>query len=131
MCPVKRLHHELNDCAGRGTLGCLFFLIVVGVVAAIAIQAGPPYIAYRNLSDDVATEASKAGAHFYTNDALIKNILEVAQKDDVAIRREDIKVNRFAGNLVVTIDYSVPVNFFVVQRTFDFHIKATSLIGTL
>jgi hypothetical protein len=121
----------LRDCGGRGTLGCLFTMILAGAAVLAAVQAGPPYIAYSNLKGDIATEVSRAGAHFYTDEVLVQNILEAAKKDEVNLMRENISVERSARKLEVIIDYSVPVNFIFVLHTFEFEIRASSFVGSL
>jgi hypothetical protein len=121
----------LSDCGGKGTLGCLFTMILAGAAVLAAVQTGPPYIAYSNLKGDLATEVSLAGAHFYTDEILVQNILEAAKKDEVNLARENITVERSARKLNVIIDYSIPVNFFFVQHTFDFEIRTSSFVGSL
>jgi hypothetical protein len=121
----------LRDCGGKGTMGCLFTMILAGAAVLTAVQAGPPYIAYSNLKGDIATEVSRAGSHFFTDEILVQNILETAKKDEVNLTRENITVERSARNLDVIIDYSVPVNFVFVQHTFYFEIRASSFVGSL
>ena len=96
-----------------------------------AVQAGPPYFAYRSLEGDVKTEVSRAGAHLYSNDILVQNILDIAKKNEILLKKEDIKVERFAGQVQVVIHYTLPVDFIFFARTFDFDIKASSFIGRL
>jgi hypothetical protein len=121
----------LRDCGGRGTLGCLFTMILAGAALLAAVQAGPPYIAYSNLKGDVGTEVSRAGAHSYTDEILAQNILDAAKKDEVNLTRENIRVEHSPGKVDVVIDYSVPVNFVFAHHTFEFEIRASSLVGAL
>jgi hypothetical protein len=121
----------LKKCEGKGALGCLLFLVLLGVMAMFAVQAGPPYFAYRGLEGDVKTEVSRAGAHLYSNDVLVENILDLAKKNEIRLKKEDIRVERFAGQIQVVIHYALPVNFIVFAHTFDFDIKASSFIGRL
>lgn len=123
--------HFLKNSEGKGALGCLFFLVLLGVMALFAVQAGPPYFAYRSLEGEVKTEVSRAGAHLYSNDVLVQNILDLAKKEEIRLKKEDIKVERFAGQVQVVIHYAVPVDFILFAHTFDFDIKASSFIGRL
>jgi hypothetical protein len=123
--------YHLKNCEGKGTLGCLFFLVLLAAMTLFTVKAGPPYFAYRGLEGDVTTEASRAGAHFFSNDVIIQNVLDVARKNEVPLKKENIKVERFAGRLSIVVEYRVPVDFILFTRTIDFSIKASSFIGTL
>jgi hypothetical protein len=123
--------HVLKNHEGKGTLGCMVSLALLCGGILLTIQAGPPYFAFRGLENDVKTEVSRAGAHFFNNDVLIQNILDVAKKNEVPLKAENIKVERFAGQVQVVIQYSVPMDFYIFQHTVDFNIKASSFVGTL
>jgi type III secretion system FlhB-like substrate exporter len=131
---MRRARHTtpiLKGCEGKGALGCLFTLVLLGAAAFVGIKAGPPYFTYKSLESDVKTEVSRAGAHVYGDDIIVENILAVAKKDDVPLRKDDIKVDHQGGQLQVTINYSVPVDFVLVATTLNFEIKASSFLGTL
>jgi len=121
----------LDNCEGKGALGCLLSILLLGGMVIFAAQAGPPYFSYRSLEGDVKTEVSRAGAHFYSNQVLLQNILDVAKKNEVPLKNENIKVERLAGQVKVTINYSVPVDFVIFERVIDFQIKASSFVGAL
>jgi hypothetical protein len=128
---TRILSYLQKNCDGKGTLGCLVSLLLLGAMILITVQAGPPYFAYRGLEGDVKTEVSRAGARFYSDEVLIQNILDVAKKNEISLKKEDIKVERIAGQVQVVIHYSVPIDFIFLQRTVGFNIKASSFIGTL
>jgi hypothetical protein len=121
----------LGDSEGKGALGCLMSLLLLGVGIFAVVQIGPPYFAYKSLETDVSTEVSRAGAHFFSDEALTQNILDVARKNEVSIKKEDIKIERYAGQVHVQIEYRVPVDLMVLEHTFDFRIKASSYLGSL
>jgi hypothetical protein len=116
---------------GKGSVGCLVSLALLGALIILAVQAGPPYFAYKSLEGDVSTEISRAGSHFFSDDVLLQNIMDVARKNDVRLKREDVKIERISGQVSVSIHYSVPVDLFLFQHTMQFNIKAKSFIGTL
>jgi hypothetical protein len=119
------------DSEGKGTLGCLVSILLMGVVLIVGVRVAPPYFSYKSLEGDVSTEVSRAGAHFFSDDVLVQNILDVARKDEIRLSKENVKVERFAGQIQVQIQYSVPVDLVFFQRTMDFNIKASSYIGVL
>jgi hypothetical protein len=121
----------VKDCEGKGTLGCLFTIAVAAGIILVVAQAGPPYIAYKNLQGDVNLEVSRAGARYFSDTVLVQNILDVAKRNSVPLKRENVRVERNGQQLQVFINYTVPVNFVVVRRIFSFEIKASSFLGTL
>jgi len=128
---IQRCCHAISDCEGKGALGCLLSILLLGALIIFVAQAGPPYFSYRSLEGDVKTEVSRAGAHFYSNQVLLQNILDVAKKNEVPLKSDNIKVERFAGQVKVTVDYSILVDFVFFERKVDFQIKASSFVGAL
>lgn len=116
---------------GKGTVGCLLFLLLAAAALFAGIRVGPDYYSYKSLEGDVRTEVSRAGAHFYGNEAIVRNILDLARKNEVRLKKDDIKVERFAGQVFVTIRYSVPLDLVVYEREIPFEIKASSFVGAL
>jgi len=123
--------HLLENCEGKGLLGCLFVIVLLGAMAFFAVQAGPPYFAFRGLEGDVKAEISRAGAHLYTDEVIVKNIMDLAKKNDVPIKTKDIKLDRVAGQIQVEIHYTVPVDFILFEHTFSYDIRAASFVGRL
>ena len=111
--------------------GRLFFLLLLAICCFVGIIIGPPYYANYGFETDVKSEVSRAGAHFFDDDTVIKDILDLAKRNEIRLKRENIKVERVAGQLYVTVRYSVPVDFMVHQRDLNFEIKASSYIGRL
>lgn len=111
--------------------GCLFFLLLLVVAVFVGIVIGPPYYSHYGFETDVKAEASRAGAHFFDDETVIKDILAIAKRNEIRLVRENVKIERFAGQLFLTIRYSVPVDFIVYERSLNFEIKASSYIGRL
>jgi hypothetical protein len=120
-----------TDSEGKGALGCVGFLALLGIFVLAAMQVGPAYYAKKSLETDVRTEISRAGANFHDDETLLKNILDLARRNEIRLTRENVKVERFAGQIFVTIQYSAPVDLYVTQRTLQFDIKASSFVGRL
>jgi len=121
----------LHNCQGKGLLGCLFFLLLLTAAIIVALKLGPIYYANFNFESDLKTETSRAGAHFLDNETIIKDILSLAKKNEIRIKKEDIKIDRYAGQIHIEVSYSVPVDFILFERNLNFKLKASSFIGTL
>jgi hypothetical protein len=126
-----RLFRNLRSSDGKGMIGCLLSIVMLAVAIYLGIILVPIYYANFNFENDIKTTASRAGAHFMDNDQVIRDILALAKRNEIRITREDIKVERFAGQLHIRVNYSVPVDFIVLEHDLDFKIEASSFIGAL
>ena len=57
--------------------------------------------------------------------------MDLARREDIRIKKENILIDRFAGQVHIKVNYSVPVDFIVVERDLSFKIEASSFIGAL
>ncbi len=120
-----------RDDQGKGTIGCLVAVLILGVGTFIGVRAIPVYYAASSFETDVKTEISRAGAHFYDDETVTKNVVKLAEKNDIRITPENVKLEHFAGQEQITVSYAVPVDFGFCEYTLNFNIKAASLIGAL
>lgn len=123
--------HRLRSSEGRGMIGCMLSIVLLAVAIYLGIVLVPIYYQNFNFENDVKTTASRAGSHFFDNDQVIKEVLALAKKNEIRIKRENIKVDRFAGQLHILVTYSVPVDFIILERDLNFKIDASSFIGSL
>ncbi len=116
---------------GKGLAGCLFFLLLLAITAFVGIIIGPAYYSHYGFETDVKAEASRAGAHFFDDETVLRDIMDLAKRNEIRLNRENVKIERFAGQLYLTVRYNVPVDFIVLQRNLNFEIRASSYIGRL
>jgi hypothetical protein len=132
MDPRKRAKPEIfRSSEGKGAVGCILFLALAAAATVVGIRLIPIYYSVKSFETDVKTEVSRAGANFYSDEVLLKNVLDLARRNEMRIKREDIKLERLAGQVFVTIQYTTPVDFVVIQRDMKFDIKASSFVGRL
>ena len=91
----------------------------------------PPWFSYKGLESDVKAEAARAGAHFLTDESIVKEIVYIAEKNDVRLAKDDIEIRRFADQLEITIQYTVPIDLLVYQWNWEFEMKTSSYVGRL
>jgi hypothetical protein len=128
------MHSErfsVRDCEGKGLLGCLAFLLLFGVAIFLAIKLGPIYYANYNFESDLKTEVSRAGARFMDDETIVRDVLGLAGKNGIKLKRENIRIERFAGQIHLDVHYSVPVDFTMLRRDWNFEIKVSSFMGAL
>ena len=123
--------HILRDKQGKGMIGCLIFLVLTVIAIFLAIQVVPIYYSNYTMESEIRTEASRAGARFLEDETIISDIRGMAKNNDIPLEKENIKIQRLAGQIVIDVNYSVRVDFVIFERDLNFNIRASSFVGTL
>jgi predicted membrane protein len=76
--------------------------------------------------DGMQTIARFATVNRQGADQIRDAILKEAEKAELPVRKEDIKVRAASGNVKIDVDYSVTVDLHVYQWTLDFHPTVTN-----
>jgi hypothetical protein len=116
---------------GKGVFGCIVAFVLFGVAVYLAIVLAPIYYANFNFEAEVKTTASRAGAHSFSDETIIKDVLDMAKRNEIRLERENVKIDRFAGQLHIKVNYAVPADFVIFERDLNFKIDASSYIGAL
>ena len=122
---------RLRNSEGKGVLGCIFVIVVVAVAIYLGIVLAPIYYANFTLESEVKNEASRAGAHVLDDETVAKEIIDIARKSEIRLTRQNISIDRYAGQVHIDVHYAVPVDFGVFQRDLSFQIRASSFVGAL
>jgi len=122
---------RMSDSDGKGVLGCILMIFLTGVAIYLGIVLAPIYYSNFNFESAVKTEITKAGAHFLDDETIVKDILDFARRNEIRLTRENIAIDRFAGQVHVNVHYSVPVDLGPIEHNLSFQISASSFIGTL
>src|SRR5262245_10597706 len=117
--------------AGKGSVGCMISLLLAAILVFVGIRIGPPFYSNKSFETDINTEVARAGAHFVDDETLANNVIDLARKNEIKLQRNQVKVERFAGQIHVTIQYSVPLDFIVMKKDWNFEIKSSSFVGRL
>jgi hypothetical protein len=125
---LRRLFYESE---GKGLIGCILSIVLFAAVVFFGITLGPIYYNNFNFESDLKTEVSRAGARSLDNETMIKDILDLAKRNEIRLTRQDIQMDRYAGQLHLKVNYSVSVDLLVIQRDFNFQISASSFVGSL
>jgi len=117
--------------AGTGTFGCILSLALIALAVFVGVRIGPIYYSNKSLEGDVNTEVSRAGANFLSDESLVNSVLDLARKNEIRLARNEVKIERFAGQIHLTIRYTVPVDFILLKKDLNFEIKTSSFVGRL
>jgi hypothetical protein len=105
---------------GEGRLKAIVYLVILIAAVYAAVKIVPLYVAEYELKDKMGEQARFAVVNRYTPDQIRENIYKTIQDLDIPAKREDIKVETNYHGLVITVNYSVPVDFLVYKTDFNF-----------
>lgn len=114
---------------GKGMIGCIIFLVLIGTAIFLAIRLGPIYYSNHNFESDVETVVDLGAAQSLCDSNIVESILGMAKRNKISLEREDIQVDRFAGQVHIKLNYSVPVSYALFNSDINFHIEASSFVG--
>lgn len=104
---------------GEGQIGCLFGLILLGIVAFIAYKVIPLKVKAAELQQEVTDDAKSAG--MMNDDKIRASILNKAHEDDLPVTEDNVKISRANSEITIEVDYVVPIQF--PGYTYQWHIE--------
>jgi hypothetical protein len=120
----------LLDSEGKGIIGCMGVIVLFAAILFMGIKLGPIYYSNYTFEEDLKTVTSRAGARFTSNDTIIDEILNLAKENNINLSRKDagknIKIERYAGQVHINVQYFVPVDFIVIQKNLKFQVRLSS-----
>jgi len=110
-----------NGEQGSSHLKAILWILALVAFIYVTAKVIPALINEFEFQDGVQTIARFATATRQTPEQIRAAILKEAEKDDVPIEANDIKVQAVNGNVKIKVDYSVTVDLTVYQWTLNFH----------
>ncbi|HXY00995.1 MAG TPA: DUF4845 domain-containing protein [Candidatus Limnocylindrales bacterium] len=105
---------------GEGRLKALIYFVVLIVAVFVAYRIVPVYVQDYQLKDYVAEQAKFAVVNRYTEEQIRDNVFRKIQDLDIPARRDDVKVQNTNNGLMITVNYTVPVDFLVYKTDINF-----------
>jgi cell division protein FtsL len=121
-CPAPRRSGE----KGAGHLKAIVWTLILVAVIYGAVLVIPVLINEYQFQDSLQEIARFASVNRKSNEQIRQSVLEEAQKEDLPVQAEDIKVEGNSGNVHINVDYSVTVDLKVYQWTLNFHPAASN-----
>ena len=100
-------------------------MILAAFVYVMAVTV-PVLINEYQFQDSLDEIARFASVNHRTPDLIQKAVLEEAQKEELPVDAENVKVTGTGGNVHITVEYSVTIDLKVYQWTLDFHPAANN-----
>ena len=93
---------------GEGNVGCILWLIALGLAVLIAWKAVPVKLQSTELYDYMDELAKFAAAHT-PPEQLEKMILDRAKQLNIPLQKKDVKVERNGDRIFMDVQYTIPV----------------------
>ena len=105
---------------GEGRIGLMITLIIVAVAIFLGVKVIPVRIAAYEFRD-VMREEARYGA-VRNNDATVtKRILEKAAELEIPLKKQDLRVSRTPGQMVISATYEQPIDLKVTTYVYRFN----------
>jgi len=126
--PRPPLRNRCRRAGERGavSLKAVVWLLFFLVSLYVGIKVVPVLFSGYEFEDSMKTTARFASVNRQSPDDIRKNLLTEAQKDDLPLKPEDIKVTQVNGDVQIDASYSVTVDLQFYQWTLNFHPTATN-----
>ena len=115
---------------GKGSLGCIFALFLMVVALLLAFKLGPPYKNHYEFKSDMKQAVSRAGARSMTDENIKKDLIQIAEKNMIVLKSENIQIRHMGGQVVITVEYTIPVNFLIMTKDLRFNLEESSWTST-
>ena len=105
---------------GEGRLKAIIYtvILVAGIYAAFKLV--PLYVANYELKDKISEQARFAVVNRYSEEQIRDILFKTIQDLDIPAKRDDIKVQQTNHGLLISVNYTVPVDFKVYKTEINF-----------
>jgi len=112
--------------AGNSRLKAIVWTAILASFVYVCIRVVPLYFNDYQFRDTMQSTARFASVNRQSPDAIRKKLLQEAEKAEMPIRLEDIKVVSHGGRVDIEVNYSVTVDLHVYEWTLNFHPTASN-----
>jgi hypothetical protein len=117
---TRKLHSPLRQQRGGGNMKAIAYLAVLISAVYIAVKIVPPYVAEYQLKDKITEQARFAVVNHFSDDQIKDSIFRTIQDLDIPAKRDDVKVAPTNHGLMISVNYSVPVDLLLYKTELDF-----------
>lgn len=109
---------------GEGKLKALIVTVILAIGVLAAWKLVPPYSAEYQLSDKIEEISRFSMVSHETEDQVREKVFKTIQDLEIPAKKEDIKVVAGSQRVIITVEYTVPVD--ILFYHVDLHFKPTS-----
>jgi cell division protein FtsL len=111
---------------GAGNFKAIIWTAVLVAFVYIGVMVIPVLINEYEFQDSLQDIARFASVNRKSNEQVKQAVMEEAQKEDLPVQAEDVKVEGAQGNVHINVNYAVTVDLKVYQWTLNFHPDASN-----
>ena len=111
---------------GEGRFKAIAWTVVILTAIFVAIKIVPAYVNEYQLRDKMQEEARFAVVYHHSDEQIRDVVFREIQDLDLPAKREDIKIDNSSREVSITIDYHVPVDFYVYKTELHFTISTAN-----
>jgi hypothetical protein len=118
----RRRDHERGGANIKAIVWTAILVVFIYVMAMLL----PVLVNEYQFQDGLQDIARFASVNRRNPEQIKQAILDIAQKQELPVQAEDIKVSGNGGNVHIDVDYSVTIDLKVYQWTLNFHPSASN-----
>jgi Domain of unknown function (DUF4845) len=112
--------------AGSSPVKAIVWTAILAALVYVCIEVVPLYVSDYEFQDTMQSTARFASVYRQSPDDVRLKLFKEAEKADMPLRLEDIKVDSNNGRVRIQANYSVTVDLHVYQLTLNFHPSASN-----
>jgi cell division protein FtsL len=124
--PEQKAAAKRHGEKGGGHLKAIVWTMILVAFIYVAAMVLPILINEYQFQDSLQNIARFASVNRKSGEQIRKDVMDEAQKADLPVQAEDVKVESNSGNIKINVDYSVTVDLKVYQWTLNFHPAASN-----
>jgi hypothetical protein len=105
---------------GEGRIGLMITLIIVAVAIFLGVKVVPVRVAAYEFRD-VMREEARYGAVRNDDATVTKRILEKAAELEIPLKKQNLRVSRTPGQMVISATYEQPIDLKVTTYVYRFN----------
>lgn len=109
---------------GAGSIGCLLLLAILGFAGYAGYMLGIPKLRHSSFEDRV--NESLYDLRQISEDEMRKEVLKIAGEFDIALKPEQVVVQKTPSRLNIHVTYDKPIDLKVWQTTLHFVLDRTA-----
>jgi len=125
-CSEQKATAKRHGEKGGGHLKAIVWTMILVAFIYVAAMVLPILINEYQFQDSLQNIARFASVNRKSGEQIRKDVMDEAQKADLPVQAEDVKVESNSGNIKINVDYSVTVDLKVYQWTLNFHPAASN-----
>lgn len=116
---------------GESKVGCVFAVLLLLLAIYVGFIGVPPYYNSVQFFDEGESLVTRAAVYGWSEKKVTESLLDLARKLNQPITAEDIKVNKTRNNMVVEINYILPLDFGFYKSDLPRQARFSGLSGSL